>query len=176
MVCRYCNTLLPDTSIYCCTCGRKQLLVPRPRHRPRAHSEGSIVRLSGKRRCPYWARGPAEYNGRSVHRPSLGCYATYAAAAEALGRAKYCGSPESSPKQTTLRDIYNHFVDTHYYAELSRSAQSSHRTAWGHLAPCADTPIDVVNKQTFQLPIDELARKGLKRETLAKIRNLCSLL
>lgn len=176
MGCVYCHTALPNNALYCPQCGRKQRSTPRPRrHRPRARSEGSIVKLSGKRRLPYWARGPAEYDGNTVTRPSLGCYATYAEAAEALGRSKY--APKSTPAEIiTLSTMYDRFISSHYHDALSPSAQSSHRTAWKHLSPCANTPIHSINKETFQMPIDELARHGLKRETLAKVRNLCSLL
>ena len=176
MTCAHCHSALPANALYCPQCGRKQRSMPRPRrHRPRARCEGSIVKLSGKRRLPYWARGPAEYDGNTVTRPSLGCYANYAEAAEALGKSKY--APQATPTEiVTLSTMYDRFIGSHYYDTLSASAQSSHRTAWKHLSSCANTPIHMVNKETFQKPIDELAHKGLKRETLAKIRNLSSLL
>jgi len=177
MTCAHCHTELPDTALYCHTCGRKQQIAPRSRrHRPRARSQGSITKLPGNRREPYWARGPAEYaEDGSITRPSLGCYKTYAAAAEALGQAIY--APKApTVDTTTLEDIYNRFLESHYFSKLSNSTQGSHRTAWKHLSSCARTPISAVTTETFQVPIDALLHNGLKRETVSKIRNLASLL
>ena len=178
MTCTYCHTALPSAALYCCTCGRKQRNAPAPhrRHRPRARAQGSITKLPGNRKEPYWARGPAEYaEDGSIIRPSLGCYATYAAAAEALGRALY--APKVPPTaKITLCDIYDRFVESHYFNRLSKSTQGSHRTAWKHLASCVQTPVNEITTETFQKPIDELLQQGLKRETVSKIRNLASLL
>jgi len=176
VVCKKCRADIPDNSIYCCACGKKQQQPSRPqRHRPRAHSEGSIVKLSGKRRCPYWARGPAIYTESGVTRPSLGCFSTYKEAAEALGRAKYTPTTSLS-ENTTLSDIYNCFIASHYFSALTTSAQNSHKGAWKHLVSSSNTPVSSVNKETFQHTIDELIRRGLKRGTLEKVRNLSSLL
>ena len=175
MTCTHCCTILPDNAVYCHACGRKQLTAPtgHRRHR-RPQSQGTITKLPGRRK-PYWARLPATYDGTQVVRKSLGCYATKAAAAEALGKAMY--APQASPPDTTtLETIYDRFCNSHYFDALTPSTQSSHRTAWKHLASCANVPVGAVNKETFQIPINDLTRKGLKRETLAKIRNLASLL
>lgn len=117
---------------------------------------------------------PAEYDG-AASRKSLGCFATRREAAEALGRAIYA-QQEAATAKITLTDLYQQFADSHYYASLSKSAQTSHRSAWGHLTAVADTPVVDINKSTFQHPVDLLHQQGLKRETLAKVRNLASLL
>ncbi len=177
MPCAYCSGSLPHKAVYCPTCGRKQDNAPTPRRRlRRSQGQGTITKLPG-RRNPYWVRLPAEYDGTAVTRKSLGCFPTRAEAAKALGEAMYAPKPPNEPTVPTLQDMYERFIASHYYAALSSSAQGSHRSAWKHLSPsCATTPINEANKETFQSPIDIMAQKGLKRETLAKARNLSSLL
>lgn len=175
MTCSYCRIALPTEAVYCHACGRKQTSVPagHRRHRRPQH-QGTITKLSGRKK-PYWARMPADYSGGSVSRKSLGCFATKAEAVEALGRAMYAADQQNHVS-TTLQAIYERFEAGHYFQQLSKSAQGSHRSAWKSLASCANIPISAVNKETFQQPINALHTQGLKRETLAKIRNLASLL
>lgn len=177
MDCKYCKTLLPDNAVYCHVCGKRQQVQSKRRRLRRAQSQGTITKLSGRRENPYWARLPAEYSSGSVIRKSLGCYPTYNADAEALSKAMYVVESNSEHDNTfTLQNMFDRFIDGHYYAALSKSAQSSHRTAWKYLKEVADTLMDQVNKETFQIPIDCLFEYGLKRESMAKVRNLSSLL
>ena len=173
--CSKCHNPLPDAANYCPACGRKVGVQPAPRRSPRrSKSEGSITRLPGRRK-PYWVRLPADYEGAGVTRKSLGCFATKAEAVEALGKAIY--APQAAePSVITLQDIYDRFINSHYFAALSPSAQATHENAWKHLSTCAHMDVRTINKETFQSPIDELHHKGLKRESLAKVRNLASLL
>ena len=174
MQCKYCHVPLTENSVYCHMCGKKQIFASKRRHLPRAQAQGSITKIPGNRRNPYWARLPAEYSSGSTVRKSLGCFSTYKAAAEALSKAIYL--PTKSESSVTLQHLYDRFIDSHYYASLSKSAQGSHRTAWKHLAVQATIPVSKINKDTFQIPINQMNKAGLKRESLAKARNLCSLL
>ena len=176
MKCKYCQTDLPsEESKYCHICGKQQQ--KNKRRRRRAQAQGTITKLSGKRENPYWARLPADYSSGTPVRVSLGCYPTYAAAAEALAKALYApGQHDQKQKTITLQDIYDRFVSSHYFDNLSKSAQGSHKSAWKHILSCANTPVEKINKDTFQIAIDFLHTAGYKRETLAKMRNLASLL
>lgn len=177
MLCQSCQTVLQEDARYCHKCGKKQTKASKKRHHHRAQSEGTITKLSGQRKNPYWARMPADYSTGVPERKSLGCFSTYKAAAEALAKAMYVPSEDvKNEKRVTLQDMYDRFIDSHYFAALSKSAQGSHRSAWKHLAKIAAVPVSCINKDTFQKPINDLHAKGLKRETLAKVRNLCSLL
>lgn len=174
MICKFCKVTLAHNAIYCHNCGKKQIQHTKKRRR-RAQSQGTITRLSGTRHNPYWARMPADYSNGIPVRQSLGCFQSYAAAAEALANAMYV--PEKSPnhKETlTLHDIYERFVSSFYYDSLSPSAQRSHSTAWKYLSHCASIPISEINKDTFQKPINAMQEKHMKRESLAKVRNLAS--
>jgi len=177
MECRYCHIELPDTARYCFACGKQQQSkTKRRRRRPQAH--GTITKLSGKRDLPYWARLPADYSSGIPVRKSLGCFASYSAAAEALAKALYAPDETLIVKQkpATLQDMYDRFVESNYFSQLTKSAQGSHRSAWAHIKACAGIPVERINKDTFQIIINQLQETGYKCETLAKIRNLASLL
>lgn len=177
VTCKYCKIQLSDDAVYCHICGKKQIIQSH-KHRHRAHAEGTITKLPGRRTSPYWARLPADYSTGTVVRKSIGVFPTYKAASEALAKAIYTFEIETSAaKETvTLQTIYDHFICSHYYEGLSKSAQSSHRTAWTHLEDCWNIPISSINKESFQSRINALCSQGYKRETLAKVRNLASLL
>ena len=177
MDCKYCKTPLPGNAVYCHICGKRQHPQSKRRRLRRAQSQGTITKLSGKRENPYWARLPAEYGSDGVTRKSIGCYPTYNAAAEALNKAIYVRESEAVQNcAITLQHIYDRFIASHYYAALSKSGQSSHRTAWKYLTEVSDIPVCEINKDTFQVPIDNMLEAGLKRESMAKVRNLSSLL
>ena len=177
MVCIYCKIELLEGSIYCHKCGKQQKQQTRKRRR-RAQSQGSITKLS-KRTNPYWARLPADYSTGVPVRKSLGCYPTYNAAANAIAKAIYVFESRESEAPTqviTLQQIYNRFTASHYYEALCKSAQTSHCAAWKHLSGISNIPISQINKDTFQIQIDKMHTNNLKRETMAKVRNLSSLL
>lgn len=175
MICKYCHTKLPQGAIYCHRCGKRQCARVTRRHARRPQSQGSITKLSGHKN-QYWARLPADYSTGVAVRKSLGCYPTYKAAAEAINMAIGNTKSLQTASPTTLADIYQHFTLSQYYNALSSSAQRSHRTAWKHLSCIANISITSINMDTLQQPIDALHCAGRKRATLAKVRNLCSLL
>ena len=174
MICRQCNTKLPEGARYCHICGTLSIGLIKSRHH-RAQGLGSITVISG-RKHPYWVRMPASYNGNRVVRQSIGCYRTRAEAEAALARAIYYSGSTTSPNIYTVRDIYNRFVVSCRYTDLSSSGQQSHRSAWTHLSACADIPIDRLNSSVIQRVVDDMTNAGKKHETVAKVRNLASLL
>lgn len=178
MECIHCHKDIPSNAKYCHLCGKLQTMQSKRHRRHRPQSQGTITKLGGYRANPYWARLPADYSSGQPVRESLGCYPTYAAAAEALTKTMYTPEQNEHKQRTvTLQDIYDRFVSSHYYESLSKSAQGNHRTAWKHICQqCGDVDVSIVNKETFQKQIDNMRVDNYRRETLAKVRNLCSLL
>lgn len=172
--CPKCKKPTVDDASFCAYCGKR--LVPLPRRvRPRTEGQGSITKLSDDRAKPYWARLPAEYDNLHVQRRSIGCYKTYKEAAEALAKAMYV-EQESAQRGLTLGDLYEGFIETKYFAQLTPQSQAGHRNSWRDLQAAAKVPVKQINRDTLQQIIDTAEKRGLKRETLAKIRNLASML
>ena len=177
MECIHCHKNIPSDAKYCHLCGKLQTVQSKRHRRHRPQSQGTITKLGGHRANPYWVRLPADYSSGQPVRESLGCYPTYAAAAEALTKAMYTPEQnEHKQKTVTLQNIYDRFIGSHYYESLSKSAQGSHRTAWTYLSQCAAVPVSEIIKDTFQRPIDDMRKINMKRESMAKVRNLASLL
>lgn len=178
MECKYCHTDLAEESLYCHICGKKQVTNPKQR-RHRAQSQGTITKLSGKRSNPYWARLPADYSTGVPVRKSLGCYPTYRAASKAVSQALHTqksGVLYTTADSVTIQQLYDRFTNSHYFTSLSKSAQSCHKSAWNHLSCISPVLVTELCKDTFQVPVDNMQIKGLKTETMAKVRNLASLL
>lgn len=175
MTCKKCKSQIPANSAFCNFCGAKQQNNQKRHRTPRSCGQGTITKLGGRRAKPYWARGPADYSSGVPVRQSLGCFKTYADAAAAIGLQLYT-QKEEQRSIVTIQELYDRFVESHYFEALSKSAQGSHRSAWRHLKAVAEVDTDTVTKDTFQIPVDQMAAQGLRRETLAKVRNLASLL
>ena len=174
MVCRKCKKEIADGSKFCNFCGWDQSKQQRSRRAKRPTSAGSITRLPGKRNRPYLARLPAQYGAGTACRLILGCYRTYKEADAALAAARQ--SMHLDKAKLTLKDVYEQFMAGNYYNNLSASGQSSHENAWKHLQPWGNTQIQALTSTEFQTAVDAMQRRGLKRETLSKVRNLASLL
>lgn len=172
MDCIKCRTPLPAEAVYCFKCGKKQSKKAKTRHAKRSGGHGTIFKASGRRAKPYAARLPAQSGAKA--RLLLGYFATYAEAEEALLKARL--SPQPNAAKITLGELYEQFTSGNYYLGLTKSSRSSHKTAWTYLKPSADVPATALSKATFQAAINAMQTKGLKRETLAKVRNLASLL
>ena len=172
--CPKCKKPTVDDASFCAYCGKRLAPLPR-RVRPRTEGQGSITKLSDDRAKPYWARLPAEYDNLHVQRRSIGCYKTYKEAAEALAKAMYV-EQESAQRGLTLGDLYEGFIETKYFAQLTPQSQAGHRNSWRDLQAAAKVPVKQINRDTLQQIIDTAEKRGLKRETLAKIRNLASML
>ena len=174
MQCIKCKKELPEGAVYCLYCGKKQVsATKRKRHAKRPSGAGSIVKLKGEREKPYCARLPAQYLDGKAVRTIVGCYATYAEAEQALQDAR---NTRPILRNYTLEDIFKIFEEGNYFAALSASGQESHRKAWKYLSEWKDAKAIDLTSEPFQAAVDAMRERGLSRETMAKVRNLASLL
>lgn len=160
MFCIKCNKEIPEGSLYCNFCGKKQNTEKRKTTK-RCNGGGSITKLPRKNK-PWWVR--LTKNGKRI---SLGCFQTKLEATEAI--------EQFGKKHTveTVEDIYNCFIESNYFKGLSTSGKNSHKNAWKHLSPISSQKMENITTEAFQGIIDNM---NAKRETTAKVRNLASLL
>ncbi|MDY3618459.1 tyrosine-type recombinase/integrase [Agathobaculum sp.] len=173
MDCVKCRAPLPEGALFCPRCGKKQVRIKRARHAKRSNGYGTIFKAGGRRAKPYAARLPATYSC-GVARRLLGYFATYAEAEEALFKARL--QPQTNTARMTLQTLYDGFITGNYFLGLTAGSQKSHKSAWIYLQPYANVAVTALTKATFQAAITSMQAKGLKRETMAKVRNLSSLL
>ena len=84
MNCKKCHKTIPDESLYCNYCGKKQETTKRKKAK-RAQGSGTIYCRKGYTNNPYVAFAPATKHGRRVY---LGSYKTHALAQTALEKYK----------------------------------------------------------------------------------------
>lgn len=167
LICSKCGVSIPDGSVYCNRCGKKQVTQKRKTAK-RSHGSGTIHKLPGKRAKPYQARLS------NKQRTSIGCYKTVAEAEAALIDANHKRTPEVFA--LTLKDVWESFEKSEYFAQLSTGTQNKHRTNWKRLERCQNIKVSQLSTAHFQAIVNEMRESGLKRASLEKFRNLCSLL
>lgn len=163
MVCKKCRKEIPDISVYCMFCGRKQVNAERIKRR--ANGTGSVYKMSGARAKPW--RAVASVNGKRV---PIGCYTTQTDALKAL--AAYEPPTSSIHADMTIREVYEAWGDVKRDT-LSASAWTTYESAWKRMEPLADMNIASVKTADYQIVIDRM-KKTMSRSSCEKFRNLAS--
>lgn len=108
MLCRKCKREIPDGSVFCNFCGKKQSTAKR-RNRKRPHGSGTI-RKDTRYKNPYIALAPASSHGAG--RVYLGAFPDVKSAQAAIDEFIKHGRPELYG--ATLKDIYELWSDIHF--------------------------------------------------------------
>lgn len=150
MICIRCEKEIPEGSLYCNHCGRKQTAAPR--RRTRGNGMGTVVKRGRTWTAIYTDATYADENGRTVqHRRWKGGFRTKA---EALA---FAAAPHDvKPAAPTLRDYYRGWEKSDYL-DLSHSKQQAYDIAWRKLKPIADRPIDQLTIEDLQTTVDAAA-------------------
>lgn len=128
MKCIKCKREIPDGSLFCNYCGKKQTVVKSKTHK-RAHGSGTIVH--DKRYKKEWlAYAPSNRQGRN--RIYVGAYLTRKEAQAALEKFVQKERPELY--NATLEKIYELWSDIHY-KRVSESAISLYSAMWKRFEP-----------------------------------------
>lgn len=167
MQCKKCKKGIPDGSVYCNFCGKKQETVKRKaRRRPRG--TGCIRYRSDCKNNPYIAFAPATSAGTSPK--YLGAYPTSVQAQAALD--KYFNNTHIDYSNMTVSQAYANWSEKHFDG-LSKSGEQGYKTAWNYLESIAGRRISELKTADYQRCIDDCA-KSFGRSQCAKIKQLCS--
>ena len=167
MLCKKCKKEIPEGSIYCNFCGKKQETTKRQvRRRPRG--TGCIRFRADCKNNPYVAYTPATASGAGAK--YLGAYASAKLAQAALD--KYFNSTHIDYNSMTVSQAYEDWSSKHF-ENLTKNGEQGYKTAWKYLDSIAGRKIAELKTADYQRCIDDCA-KNFGRSQCAKIKQLCS--
>lgn len=147
MLCIKCRKPIPDGSLYCNYCGKKQTATKSKTHK-RLSGSGTISKDS-RYKNPWIVHGPATAHGTG--RKYLGAYATRAEAQAAIDDYIQRGRPDLY--NATLQQIYALWSAQHYKG-ISLQQERTYRSFWGRFAALADVKISELRTADFQSIVD----------------------
>lgn len=163
MLCKKCKKEIPDGSLFCNHCGRKQT-VTAAKHRKRAHGTGTI-RKDTRYKNPYIAIAPSSTNGAG--RTYIGSYPDMKSAQAALDDFIRNGRPQLYG--ATLVDVYRLWSDIHF-REIRRPEIM--RSMWKWFSPLYDVRMADLRTAHFQ----EIINKAKTESTADKLKSLAVML
>lgn len=163
MQCRKCKKTIPDGSLFCNFCGKKQT-VTTARHRKRAHGTGTI-RKDTRYKNPYIAIAPASPHG--ANRTYIGSYPDVKTAQAALEDFIKHGRPELYG--STLADIYKLWSAVHFKQIKDSTVWIA---MWKRLSPIHSVKMADIRAAHFQPFVDAATSKS----SASKIKSLALML
>ena len=130
---------------------------------------GTITKLSGNRRKPYWVRLGCEYtsDGKKLTetRPTLGYYATKTEALEALHA--YHRDPYDVSNRSTFADIYDKWITEK--SSLSSNTIYSYKAAYAKCQPIWDIPLADLRLHHYQAVLDSVSDQSASTVNNVKV-------
>lgn len=172
MNCIKCGAVLPDVAVYCCLCGRKQIVQPR-RKRVHANGQGSVFKLpNGKWRAEktlgYRIEPPPEGSPPGTpgkKRRTTVSKSTFRTRSEALAalpfltekaksNSKELGGSLTAQKgeQITLKELYDQWYPTHM---KGKSTMNCYAAGFKLFAPLWDVPMADIDIDDLQDCLDD---------------------
>lgn len=166
MVCVRCQRELPEGSLFCNFCGKRQPAAPPPqrRKRRRAKGTGTVYKLPGRRAKP-WAAVAAD--GTLI--------GTFADAGEAVTTLDAVNAKKVSASRLayTFTDVYERWSALHF-PEIGSSGVSSYRNAYRKSEPLYHRKMADLKTEDYQAIIETMKAKGASRSLCEKQRQLFS--
>lgn len=159
-----CKREMPEDAVYCPYCGRKQVVERKRRRNVREKGTGSVYKLSGDRKRPYYAM----YNGKSTGRT----YATKQEAAAALDAMIATTRPDLF--SVTLEDVYQAWSEV-AYRDMGESSKRGYKLSWQYVPEqLRKRTAREVRTDDFQAVVDDLQRNGKSDSTANHLKFLYS--
>ena len=169
MICKRCKKEIPDGSVYCNLCGKKQIETTGPKSKKRANGMGCVYKISGRRRHPWAAR--ITVNGKRV---LLGTFKTQTEANKCL-ESVINGKTISVLYDYTVEQIYDMLIDLNK-DKLTRSGLTNYRSGYIYLEPYSKYKMRDIRAAHIQSAISKAAEEGKGYATWKKIQNVASLM
>lgn len=129
---------------------------------------GTVYKLSGHRRKPWCAAGPAKRDGSRMKRDVIGYFESRKEAMLAL--SQWHIAPPAAKAEMTLQELRDEWKAVKYQT-LDKSTKDGYNAAWKNLAPLYDRRVADIRTGEFQAIIDNLSASYSK---LHQIKVLCT--
>lgn len=154
MVCIKCRKEIPEESVFCMFCGKKQ--VSEKRHRKRANGQGTVYRKSGTRSKPW----EAQKDGVSI-----GAFPTRSEAEKALSRL--ADTKTTDLYNLTFAEVYERWFPEHS-RKIGPSGQAGYAAAYKNCAALYGKTFRALRAADFQAVVTGMEEKGLAKSTCEK--------
>lgn len=166
--CIKCKKEIPQNSTFCLFCGKKQITQEKKKTKKRANGTGSVYKLSGNRKKPFYAV-KCEMKGDILIKIPLGCFATETEARLALDAAN--NKEITAEFNSSLKDVYAAWSRIHFKGVSPQSIEG-YESAYKHLSPLYNKKMREIKTDDFQKVIDSMIKKGRSRSSCNKIKIL----
>ena len=157
MLCIKCKAEIPDDSVYCNICGKKQVQEKR-KSLKRANGTGTVYKLQGRRKRPWVA---------AKNKVIIGYYEKKTDAIEALERLS--GKKIEERINMTFAEVYQEWSKEHF-KEIGPSGSTSYKIAYQLFSALHKRQFRSLRAKDFQEVIDQHMNKSYS--TLSKYKQL----
>lgn len=159
MICPKCKKTAPDEAVFCPWCGKK-LVVQQKKRKRRCNGSGSITKLSGSRKRPWWVR---------KNDVSIGVYETYHEAQKAL--EQLTDTPVNELFNLTFAEVYEKWKREHG-REVSEKLLKNYELAYTQCEALHGQRMRSLRRSDYQAAVIALEDQGLSKSSCNKLRTM----